>query len=965
MRFLLFCLPFLLSNILSAQKTTTPIVSPAWTPATERIASMEKRAAATDRSLVSNLKFRSVGPTVFSGRVSDIAVKPSDPSHFYVAYSSGGLWKTESNGSAFEPIFDQEHVMTIGDIAVDWERDVIWVGTGEVNSSRSSYSGIGMYRSADGGATWEHRGLAESHHIGRVILHPNDPNTLWVAVLGHLYSPNQERGVYKTTDGGKNWQRVLFANQNAGAIDLVIDPSNPDILYAATWERERRSWNFVESGKGSGIWKSTDGGANWTNVTLGGKSGFPDGDGVGRIGLDITKVDGKTVLYAVLDNYFRRDKEDEDEEEGLTKEQLKTMTKEAFYQLDTDLVKDFLSDNGFPKKYTSDEVTKMMKAGDITPTTLAEYLENANSLLFDTPVIGAEVYRSHDEGKTWEKTHKGYLDGVYYSYGYYFGQIRVDQQDANKVYIMGVPVLRSDDAGQTWNSINAPHVHSDHHALWLNPERPGHLILGNDGGINISYDEGATYFKCNTPPVGQFYDIGVDMAQPYNIYGGLQDNGTWMGPSNYKASYRWYGSGDYPWDFLTGGDGMQVAIDTRDNTTVYTGYQFGNYFRNNTSSGQRKYITPKHELGERPLRWNWQTPIHLSVHNQDIFYMGSNKVHRSFDQGDNFEVISDDLTTGGIKGDVAFSTLTTLHESPLKFGLIYVGSDDGLVHITKDGGSTWTKISNQLPAHYWVSRVLASAHDLATVYVTLNGYRWDNFTPMAYKSTDYGQTWTQIATDLPLEPINVIEEDPVNPDVLYIGTDHAAYVSIDGGKVFQKFGKDLPAVAVHDLEVHTKTNDLVVGTHGRSIYVGNVAELQQLTTENIAKDLVVFDLEKVKHRTNWGRQFSPWRDPNTPEIAIPIYAKTGGTATMEVRLKDSEEVLFTKKIELDKGLNYATYDLHISEKKMKLYEKMLRKEDEKAEVKKADNEGIYLQKGTYAISVSKAGKQEKVILEIE
>ncbi|MFK7935981.1 MAG: glycosyl hydrolase, partial [Saprospiraceae bacterium] len=842
----------------------------------------------------------------------------------------------------------------------------IWLGTGEVNSSRSSYAGVGMYYSRDKGKTWEHRGLAESHHIGRVILHPSDPKTLWVAVLGHLYSPNQERGVYKTTDGGQTWERTLFANQNAGAIDLVIDSENPDILYAATWERERRAWNFMEGGDGSDIHKSTDGGKTWTNLTAGGKSGFPDGDLVGRIGLDITKANGKTVLYAVLDNYNRRPKEDKkDEDEGLTKEDLRNMTKEAFYELAETEVKKYLKDNRFPKKYTVKKVTKMMRKGDITPLALVEYLENANSLLFDTPVIGAEVYRSDDEGKTWQKTHEGYLDGVYYSYGYYFGQIRVNPQDANQVYIMGVPVIKSEDGGATWKGVNAPHVHSDHHALWLSPQRPGHLILGNDGGINISYDAGATYSKCNTPAVGQFYDIGVDMAEPYNVYGGLQDNGTWMGPSDYEASYRWYASGDYPWDRLGGGDGMQVAIDTRDNATVYTGYQFGNYFRGNSKTGKRKYITPKHELGERPLRWNWQTPIHLSVHNQDIFYMGSNKVHRSFDQGDNFSDISSDLTKGGMKGDVAFGTLSTLHESPLKFGLIYVGSDDGLIHVTKDGGATWTKISDQLPNDYWVSRVLASEHDEATVYATLNGYRWDNFTPMAYKSTNYGQTWTKISNNLPLEPVNVIEEDPVNPDVLYLGTDHAVYVSLDAGKTWQKFGASLPAVAVHDLEIQTATNDLVVGTHGRSVYVGNVSELQQLNEENLQKELVVFDLEEVKYSRNWGREFSPWREANTPDIHLPIYVKAAGAATMEVRMKDSEEVLFSKKIDLKKGLNYVEYDLSMDAQKMKAYEKMLQAEDEEAKVKAADNEVVYLRKGAYEVGVMKGNNTEKADLVIE
>ncbi|MEL6720944.1 MAG: glycosyl hydrolase, partial [Bacteroidota bacterium] len=515
---------------------------PPATPANERIASFQQRQQLETNSLVKDVPFRNVGPTVFSGRVADLEVSPKDPTHFYVAYASGGLWKTTNNGMKFDPLFDNEIVMTIGDIAVDWERNTIWVGTGEVNSSRSSYAGVGMFKSEDGGETWQHKGLGESHHIGRVILHPNDPNTLWVAVLGHLYSPNEERGVYKTTDGGETWKRVLYSNENAGAIDLILDEKNPDVLYVATWERTRRSWDFVESGEGSGIYKSTDGGENWTQINTE-KSGFPTGKGVGRIGLARTVEDGAEILYAILDNYDRRPKEEEkEEEEGLTKDDLREMSKADFLKLEKEEVAKFLKDNRFPKKYDAEAVTKMVMKDKIKPLALVEYLEDANSLLFDTPVIGAEVYRSEDGGKTWSRTHEKYLDAVYNSYGYYFGQIRIAPDDADKIYIMGVPVLRSDDAGKNWTSINQENVHSDHHALWVNPDRSGHLILGNDGGINISYDDGETWNKCNTPPVGQFYAVAVDEAKTYNIYGGLQDNGVWMGSSTYKASNAWQGN---------------------------------------------------------------------------------------------------------------------------------------------------------------------------------------------------------------------------------------------------------------------------------------------------------------------------------------------------------------------------------------------------------------------------------------
>ncbi|MEM9824201.1 MAG: glycosyl hydrolase, partial [Bacteroidota bacterium] len=795
----------------------------------------------------------------------------------------------------------------------------------------------------------------------------HNPDVLWVAVLGHLYSPNAERGVYKTTNGGKNWKKVLFVNENAGAIDLVMDPTDKNTLYASTWHRERRAWNFVESGVGSGIHKSTDGGETWQMIS-GKASGFPHGEGAGRIGLAAVQQNDKTLLYAIIDNYFRRPKEKkEGAEDLLVKDDLREMTKEEFLKLEEDKLATFLRSKRFPKKYGAKKVMTMVKEGKIQPNALVEYLEDANSLLFDTPVTGAEVYRSEDGGKTWQKTHEGYLDDVYYSYGYYFGQIRVAADNPDKIYIYGVPVLRSDDGGKTFQSINGANVHVDHHALWVNPNRPGHLILGNDGGVNISYDDGEHWFKCNSTPVGQFYYVAVDMAKPYKVYGGLQDNGVWVGPSTYKASDGWHNSGQYPYKSIMGGDGMQIAIDTRDNNTVYTGYQFGNYFRINQSTGARKYITPKHELGERPFRWNWQTPIHLSIHNQDILYMCSNKVHRSFNQGNDFEAISDDLTTGGRKGDVAFSTLTTIHESPLRFGLLYVGSDDGLVHVSKDAGNTWTNITGTLPKNLWVSRIQASTHDEATVYLTLNGYRWDDFASYVYRSTDYGKTWTRIATDLPMEPANVIKEDPVNAQLLYVGTDHGLYVSMNAGQSFMHMGHGLPATAVHDVVVHPREKDLIVATHGRSFYVANVAHLQQLKTDMLDKPLYAFDLSEVKYRSRWGSPFSQWSDPIDPDFSVPFYSQQSGNMAVQIKTKKG---LLLKSLthKTEKGINYLDYDLTIMESAKDAYETFLntdlKKKEKKKSLKKAKNGHYYLMPGTYEVEISKDGVTEKQELTI-
>ncbi len=933
---------------LIAQNPVTP------TPADERLASYQQRQALREASIANNIAFRNVGPTVMSGRVADIEVWPEDPTHFYVAYASGGLWKTENNGLSFTPLFDKEAVMTIGDIAVDWQTGTIWLGTGEVNSSRSSYAGTGLYKSTDEGQTWTHLGLPETHHIGRILLHPDDPNTAWVAALGHLYSSNSERGLYKTTDGGATWNRTLYAGPETGVVDLILEPGNPEVLYAATWQRERRAWNFVESGAGSAIYKSADGGDTWARLTNP-RSGFPTGEGAGRIGLDIVKAGNKTVLYAAIDNYGRRPKEEK--EDQLTKAELREMDKAAFLKLPDYEVKHYLKRNGFPERYGLEAVRKMITYDEITPQDLVAYTEDANALLFDTPVIGLEVYRSDNGGRTWKKTHEDYIDQVYNSYGYYFGQIRIAPQDPKQVFVMGVPILRSDDGGQNWTNIMQDNVHADHHALWINPERPGHLILGNDGGINISYDNGAHWAKCNSPAVGQFYTVAVDQSEPYQIYGGLQDNGVWMGPSTYEASERWHSTGHYPYQEIMGGDGMQVAIDPRDNKTVYTGFQFGNYFRIDTETEQSTYITPKPDLGARPYRWNWQSPIHLSVHNPDILYMGAQKLLRSMDQGKTFEELSGDLTQGGVKGDVPYGTLSSIHESPLQFGLLYTGSDDGLVQVSRDGGFSWSDITGDLPKNLWVSRVQASAHRKSRVYLTLNGYRWDDFTPYLYVSEDYGQHWQRIGTNLPLEPVNVIREDPENQNLLYVGTDHGLYYSLDRGLTFQLLDNNLPAVAVHDLAIQNKAKELVVGTHGRSIYTGRIKELQLLDSSLLDRPLYAFAPDPVRYRSGWGKA-SIW-ERTIPEASLPLYAKSAGAATVTVSMADSLELRSFKTV-LDKGLNYISYDLTLNHKVLDAYNEALnaeRKPDEApVQVKAMDNGKAYLRPGTYRIQIEAAGE---------
>lgn len=935
----------------AAQPEMPSLIEP--TPASERLDSFAKRMAAAGDSRVANLSFDNIGPTIMSGRITDIDADPNDPTNMYIAYASGGLWRSANNGQSFESLFDHEAAMTIGDIAVDWRGEgTIWVGTGENNSSRSSYAGTGLYRSTDGGKSWEHMGLGDSHRIGRIVLHPRDPNILWVAVAGALYSPSEHRGLYKSTDGGQSWRKTLHVSDRAGIIDLVLDPSNPDVLYAASWHRERRAWNFVEGGADSGIWVSQDGGETWSRPDA---DGLPSGDGVGRIGLAM-HTSGR--LYALVDNQYRRPEEEEDEEALLTKEELETMSREEFLALEQDDIAAYLEENGFGSEYTAESITDMIDRGDIDPVHLVWYTEDANRELFDTPVIGAEVYRSDDSGATWRKTHDEFLDAVYNSYGYYFGEIRVAPDDADRIYILGVPLLKSTDGGVTWASIGAPHVHADHQAMWINPKRAGHLLNGNDGGLNITYDDGETWFKANTPAVGQFYAIGVDDADPYHVYGGLQDNGVWGGPHTYVHSYGWHGSGTYAYDRYLGGDGMQVEIDTRTNDLVYTGSQFGAYVRIEKPTGRRVRIRPRHTLGERPLRYNWQTPIHLSRHNQDVLYYGSNKLHRSFNRGDDWETLSEDLTRGGRRGDVPYGTLTTIDESPLRFGLLYTGSDDGLVHVSKDGGYTWTPIHDSNWGELWVSRVEASHHELERVYVTLNGYRWDNFEPHVYRSDDLGATWHRLSDGLPREPVNVIVEDPANENILYVGTDVGLYVSLDQGASFESMQKNLPHAPVHDLKVQPRAKDLLVGTHGRSIYRADLSQVQALTPELLTSPLHVFEISPQRHSTYWGERWAAWTEYEEPSVQISYYVAEAGEVAVRIIGEDNLE-LSAQTDTAERGLNFVTYDLSVTADAASALS-----EAQEEEFEAADNGVYYLPTGDYTIEITMGQTAVTTSLEI-
>lgn len=930
-------------NLLHAQ--------PSPTPSSERVEGIARRNILASQSLVKNVPFRNIGPTVMSGRVVDIDVNPNDPTEFYVAYASGGLWYTRNNGQSFVPIFDHEDVITIGDFAVNWNNRNIWIGTGEVNSSRSSYSGIGVYFSADTGKTWQYKGLPESHHIGAVILHPNDAKTVWVAVLGHLFSPNPERGVYKTTDGGATWKQVLSVDDNTGAVELQLDPKNSNILYASMWHRERRTWNFVESGSTSGIYKSIDGGTNWSRITTE-ASGFPTGDGVGRIGVSV--FPGNTnILYAVVDNQNKRP-EDPRDTSVLSARDLKEMSKEKFLQLPEKKLEKFLRQNDFPEKYVAAGIKELVKSDSISVQSLVDYLNDANNSLFDTPIIGAELYRSEDGGKSWKKTNIEYMKSLYFTYGYYFGKVFVSPLNDQKVVLSGYTLIMSTDGGKTFKEITGDNVHADHHAVWMNSSKDGHIISGNDGGLNISYDDGLSWFKANTPPVGQFYSVNVDMDKPYNVYGGLQDNGVWTGSSATVNSNGWHDSGQYPYKFIMGGDGMQVMVDTRDNATVYTGYQFGYYYRFNKNNPDDAFsIHPRNDVGEPNLRFNWQTPIWLSVHNQDILYFGTNRFHRSMRKGEDLKTLSSDLTAADRKGDVPFNTITAIHESPLRFGLIYAGTDDGRLWVSKDAGYTWSRIDAGLPQGVYVSRVVASAHAEGRVYVSLNGCRSDHFLPYIYCSDDFGATWKCLSTSLPAEPVNVIREDPEKENLIFAGTDNGVYLSLNQGQSWMAMSGGLPRVAVHDMVIHPRDGELVVATHGRSLYIASLGDIRMLDDSLRANSIKILRFDNLKFSKGWGKKYYDFADAPQPKSDMVYFVKDSSAVTVRL-LSEAGKVLVSDIDTASIGLNYKTITLCLDDAAAMSLQQELRKskKDKTYILSKAEDGKFYPPIGKYTLELT-------------
>ena len=736
-----------------------------------------------DAAALKGLKWRNIGPANTGGRISDIAVArvQGTPDAIYVGAASGGIFKSVNQGTSWEPIFDGAGgSLSIGDIAVAPSNpNIIWAGTGEANNRQSENWGDGVYKSVDAGRTWKNMGLKDTRHVGRIVIDPANSGTVYVAAVGHLWGPNAERGVFKTTDGGESWKKILYVDDMTGATDLAMDPQDPQTLFAATYQRQRKAWGFSGGGPGSGIYRTYDGGASWTKLT----KDLPPGD-KGRIGLDIFGPNGR-IVYAIVE---------------------------------------------------ADPTQAAARAGGL--------------------------FRSVDRGDTWEHLNTLNPRPMYYS------QIRMDPKDQNRIYMLGSGrgFYVSEDGGKAFRDIFS-RVHSEDHALWVDPDDPNHLIVGGDGGVSISWNRGENWMFRDNLPVGQFYEIDVDQRDPYYVYGGLQDNGMWRIPS---ATRDRNGISNRDASNIGGGDGFYSKMDPKDPNTIYIDSQDGHALRVNLATLERQSITPQKAKKDDPsFRWNWDTPILVSSFDSSRIYIGANVLFRSADRGMSWSVISPDLTANinrdslemmGRKiteetlsrhdGQGTFSTLTTISESPLEADVLYTGSDDGQLQLTRDGGTNWTNLTSRipnLPPRTFVSCVAASGQAKGRVYATFDGHYNDDYRPYVYASQDYGQTWRSLSQGLPETSVNRIREHPRTSRLLFLAHEKGVHASLDGGASWISLNTNLPAVPVDDLIVHPRENDLIIGTHGRSIWIlDDIGPLEALTPDVLSSDGQVLPIKRAR-----------------------------------------------------------------------------------------------------------------------
>ena len=812
--------------------------------------------------------YRNLGPFRAGSWIADIAVPDAPlPSHLYTMYVAvryGGLWKTTNNGTTFNLVFPGASTSSMGCVSVaPSNENIVWLGTGDASQVRVSMPGDGVYKSTDAGKTWQKMGLPDTQHIARIVIHPTKPDIVYVAAMGRLWSPNEERGVFRTIDGGKTWTKVLYVNNTTGVIDLVGNRKQPDTLYAATYDVQRYPWRLVEGGPGTGIHKTTDGGRTWTRL----EGGLPK-QPVGRIGLDICQKN-PNVLYAILENFGKR----------------------------------------LP---TEEETTQAQARG-----------QKARERQ-----IGGEVYRTDDGGRTWRRMNSE-KDDVSNKAGYSFNQIRVDQNDDRRIILNQDSLLGSEDGGRTWTGLTwntrnlFANAFGDFRTMWIDPQNSKRMILGSDGGVHVSYDGGKTCDHYMNIPGGEYYAIAVDMDDPYRIYGGLQDHDSWRGPIN-----GWSGRVDLS-DWVTVGDndGMYNQVDQTDSRWVYNTYQWGGHRRVDQKTHTRVSIVPTRPAGQTPLRFNWTPPLRISPHNSQILYTGAQVLFRSLDRGDHWEEISPDLTGNDPSkisppgSTVQYCTITTISESPVKPGIIWVGTDDGKVQVTQNHGAAWTDVTSKIaaaggPADYWVTRVLASAYEPGTAYVTKSGHRFDKYEPLVFGTTDFGATWTAIHSNLPAgHPANVIVEDTKDRDLLFVGTMGGVFVSVDRGGTWLALTGNMPVVSVSDLVIHPRESDLVVATYGRGLWVGNIAWLREAKTGAFGGDAHFFAVPPFTQPGEgaWGnyelygdRHLFAQNDEGV-RLVYFLRDKPAGKVTITIA-NAAGQVMRTIDAPADPGLNRATWN---------------------------------------------------------
>ena len=817
---ILGCLVFLSSSLLTVQLLTAQSVE----------------------DFVNQLEWRNIGPANMGGRINDFAVVEADPNIVFAATASAGVWRTTNNGVTWEPVFDEQPVSSIGDIAVaSSDPSIVWVGSGESNNRQSSSWGNGVYKSTDGGDSWTNVGLEDTLHIGRIVIHPTNPEVVYVAATGHLWGPNDDRGLYKTTDGGQTWTNTLFIDRDTGMTDVAMDPVSPGTLYAASYQRRRTAFGFSGGGPGSGIYKTTNSGESWRRLT----DGLPDGI-TGRVGLDIYRSDPR-IVYAVV--------------------------------------------------------------------------QNANGGMF----------RSDDRGESWTRMSDTNPRPMYYS------QIRIDPLNDQRIWAAGARMVYSQDGGKTFVDDWVQTIHGDFHALWINPADSNHMLAGSDGGVHYSYDRGRTWDFVNTMALGQFYEIGYDMETPYNIYGGLQDNGSWGGPV--RTLYR-RGITNEDWFRVGGGDGFYTQVDPNDPTTLYVESQNGNVSRLDLETSERKSIRPEPEDESERYRFDWNSPILISPHNSQTIYYGGNRLFKSTDRGDTWTTTDDlskdqdrdempimgvevtDDTPSRHDGISTFGQIISISESPRREGVLYVGTDDGNVQVSQDGGTSWQEVAGlipDLPEGTYVSRVQASYHADTRVYATMDGHRSDDYSVYVYVSEDSGDSWRSLASNIPDgHTMNVIREHPRNENLLVLGGEFGAYITINRGEEWHQIKGAVPTVPVDDIAIHSRDNDLILGTHGRSIWVlDDMTPLEKLSEGVLASDLHLFDVRDAvgyrinNHKGNTGHKM--FIAPNPPEGALIHYFlndEVDGEDAVEVTIQNGAgEVIRTFDGPGSVGLNRVNWDL--------------------------------------------------------